>query len=250
MEMKTERPTPAPEVLSAARQWLAPVRERLGHDLVAAYLTGGVLQPDFDPQRRAVNVLVLVRELGLERLDSLASALPRASRPPHLDPLFVTLRQMERSLDVFPIEWTDLRERHWLLEGEDVLGSLVAPATHLRLQIEQELRGKHLRLVQAYLAGAERHERLHAALSDAASGFHTLFRALVRLNGEPTPPTFEALVERVAAIHGLDAVALGGPQRLRAAGRAPSADETRAVFRAFLAQVERLTASVDGLRVP
>jgi hypothetical protein len=164
--------------------------------------------------------------------------------------MVLTLAQVQRSLDVFPIEWLDVRERHFTLAGEPLFDTLEVPQRKLRLQIEQELRGKHLRLMQAYLAGADRHSDLHATLASAASGFHTIFRALLRLHSEPVPGTHDGIVNRLAQLHGLDAAALGGARRMRDLPRAPGSDETRATYLAFLAQIERLTHVVDGFQVP
>jgi hypothetical protein len=250
MTTTLERHEPAHFILTAAQRWLAPVRERLGADFLSAYLTGSAMSPGFDPGKRHVNVLVVTRELPISRLDALAAAVPHSNKPPHIDPMFMTMQQVQRSLDVFPIEWQDLKERHWRLEGVDLFDSLEVPQTYLRLQIEQELRGKHLRLKQEYITGAAHPERLHAALARLASGFHTLFRSLIRLNGEAPPASLERVIARVAEIHDLDANALNGAHRLRALRKHPGAEETRTIYKAFLTQVERLTSAVDGLRVP
>lgn len=249
MTTTLERHEPAPLVLSAAQRWLAPVREKLSENFLSAYITGGALHEGFDPGQRHVNVLVVTQDLPLSQLDATASVITHASKPPHIDPMFLTMQQVQRSLDVFPIEWLDLQERHWVLEGVDLFDSIEVPQTYLRLQVEQELRGKHLRLVQEYLTGAAHPERLHAALARLASGFHTLFRALVRLHGEAAPTSLERTIGRVAELYDLDASALSGAHRMRAQRKHPGGDETRATYRAFLAQIERLVAAVDGLRV-
>jgi hypothetical protein len=249
MTTTVERHEPAHFVLSAAQRWLAPVRERLGDDFLSAYITGGAMNPGFDPGKRHVNVLVVAKDLSLSKLDGVAASVPSSHKPPHIDPLFLTMQQVQRSLDVFPIEWLDLKERHWRLEGVDLFEALEVPDTWLRLQIEQELRGKHLRLLQEYLTGAAHPERLHAALARLASGFHTLFRSLIRLHGEVPPASLERVISRVAEIHALDANALHGAHRLRALRKHPGAEETRTAYKSFLAQVELLTSAVDALRV-
>src|SRR5215475_15666140 len=49
---------PSQEIMVASRQWLAPVREALGHEFLGAYLTGSVLTQGFRPERSSVNILV------------------------------------------------------------------------------------------------------------------------------------------------------------------------------------------------
>ena len=240
---------PAEPVVLAARRWLTPVREQLADKFLSAYITGGALNDGFDPERRHVNVLVVAEELPIGRLEALAAKVPQTKKAPHIDPLFMTHQQIQRSLDVFPIEWLDVQERHYTLDGVDLFTTLDVPQTYLRLQIEQELRGKYLRLTQGFLTGAAHAEHLHGTLARLASGFHTLFRALIRLREEVPPVSLERTIARVAEIYDLDAEALSGAHRMRGQRRHPGVDETRAVYRAFLTQIERLTSAVDGLRL-
>src|SRR5437667_2285636 len=141
---------PPPELLQVSRAWLAPVRNALGNEFLAAYLTGSVLTQGFDPRHSRINTVVIARTLEAEMLDRLRETIPTSRKPPHMEPLFLTQRQIENSLDSFPIEWLEMRERHLLLEGEDVLEAFDVPATYLRLQCEHELRARFIQLRQAY----------------------------------------------------------------------------------------------------
>ncbi|MCC6652705.1 MAG: hypothetical protein IT348_16250 [Candidatus Eisenbacteria bacterium] len=241
---------PPPATLDAARRWLAPVREALGPDFVAAYLTGSVLTQGFDPAHSRINLLVVSRTLDSAALDRVSPAIIVTRKPPHFDPLFMTRDQMMASLDVFPIEWLDLTERHLRLEGEDVFAGVEVPRTYLRLQCEQELRGKHIRLRQEYLASAAHPERLAEVLARLSSGFHTLFRTLLRLRGEEAPASTERVIERVADSFGLDARALLGAHLMRRAAKRPSNDSVRETYRAFLSEIDRLIGAIDTLRLP
>lgn len=246
----TSRIEPPAEVLDAVRGWLAPVRAALGNGFLSAYVTGSVLTTGWDAKHSHVNVLVFARALAPDTLDALAAAAPEKKRAPHIDAMFMTREQALESLDVFPIEWLDVVERHLLLEGEHVLAGIEVPRSFLRLQCEHELRSKALRLRHEYLASAKSPARLTEVLARMASGFHTLFRTLLRLRGEETPAGTEPLVQRIAALWSLDARALLGAHLAKHAGRKAGADEARARYRAFLVEVERLAAAVDGLRVP
>jgi hypothetical protein len=241
---------PSAELLDAARRWLSPVRAALGPGFVSAYVTGSVLTRGFDPAHSHINLLVIARSLEPDVLDGIAAAAPDPRRKPQVDSLFMAQEQVRASLDVFPIEWLDLIERHLLLEGEDVLAGLEVPLTNLRLQCEHELRAKHLRLRHEYLASAKRGERLAEVLVRMASGFHTLFRTLLRLHGEVPPPNTERVVERVAALFSLDATALLGAHAVRYSAGKPDARQARERYRRFLVEIERLASAIDGLRVP
>jgi len=240
---------PEAAILDAARRWLEPVRAALPGSFLSAYLTGSVLMQGFDPARQRVNVLVVSRTLAGDELDRLARAIPVTRQPPHFDPLFLTDEQIRLSLDVFPIEFLELAERHLRLEGDDVLGGITVPRTHLRRQCEQELRGKHLRLRQEYLAAGRDAKRLQHALDALASSFHTQFRTLLRLHGEPVPASLERVIDRLAQLHQLDAEALLGPHLVRHSDGTLTGSEVRERTRRFLAAIESLIRAIDGLQL-
>jgi len=239
---------PAPAILEAARKWLAPVRAALDTEFLSAYLTGSVLTSGFDPQHSRVNVLIVARALGSDVLDRLAAAIPVTKKAPHFEPLFLTKEQVAASMDVFPIELLDMAERHLRLEGDDLFANVDVPRTWLRHQCEHELRGKHIRLRQEYLASGGRVERLREVLTRLASGFHTLFRTLLRLRGEDPPASTERVIERVADLYGLDARALLGAWMVRYS-RKSDGDDVKDLYRRFLVEIERLIAAIDTLRV-
>ena len=241
---------PTQSVLAATRHWLAPVREALGAEFLAAYLHGSVLTQGFDERRSRVNVLVVTRSLNLDILDAVRQVLPGDRRPPHFTPLFLTQRQIEKSLDVFPIEWIDIKERHLLIEGQDVMGGYEVPRSNLRLQLEQELREKLITLRQAYLASAKRPDVLEDVLKAAASSFATLCRSLLRLRGESPPAHTPQVIERVADVFGLDAQGLLAAHLVRYGEGHHKAAERLGLYRRFLVEVERLVNAIDEMRVP
>jgi hypothetical protein len=248
MQTSESRIEPAPVILEAARRWLEPVRGALDTDFLAAYLTGSVLSAGFDPAHSRVNVLVIARTLPSASLDRLAASISATKKAPHFEPLFLAQAQILPSLDVFPMEWLDLIERHLRIEGEDVFSSLQVPRTWLRHQCEHELRGKHIRLRQEYLASSGRTDRLREVLSRFASGFHTLFRTLLRLRGAEPPASTERVIEAVADAYGLEARALLGAWMVRYS-RKSDGDDVKDLYRRFMVEIERLIAAIDTLRV-
>jgi hypothetical protein len=246
-EMRIEPPA---TILDATRQWLTPVREGLGSEFLSAYLTGSVLNQGFDPRTSRVNVLVISRAIDTTVLERLSRVIPVTKKAPHFEPLFMAKRQIEKSLDVFPIEWLEMQERHLLLEGEDVLATLDVPRTYLRLQCEHELRGKHIQLRQALLLNRNRPVELSSVLAAAASSYATLFRTLLRISNEDVPAESSRVIERVADVFRLDAAALLIPHMIRYGGRSLKRDEVAPQFRRFVAEIDRLIAAIDELRLP
>lgn len=240
---------PPPEILEGARRWLESIRAALGPEFLAAYLTGSVLTQSFDPRHSHVNVLVIARALPPEALDAVARGMPAPKKPPQFDGLFFTRGQIDESLDVFPIEWIEIFERHLLIEGEDALAGLEVSRANLRLQLEHELRGKHLQLRQAYLHSGLKAEALTHALKARASSFAALFRTLLRLQGEAAPAETRKVYDRVAELYGLDAQGLISAHLVRYSDRTWKLEEIRAHYLRFMNEIGRLVGSLDDLKV-
>jgi len=244
------RMEPSHAVLTATRLWVQPVREALGAEFLAAYVTGSALHQGFDERRSRVNVLLVSRSLNLDVLDAVRERLPEDRKPPHFHPLFVTPQQIEKSLDVFPIEWIDIRENHLLIEGQDVLGSVEVPRGNLRLQLEHDLRARLVSLRQSYIANPRHPEELGAVLRASASGFATLCRTLLRLRGESPPADAAKVIERVADVFGLSAEGLLAAHLVRYGEHHHKGHELQGFYRRFLIEVERLVNAIDEMRVP
>jgi hypothetical protein len=246
-ELRIEPPA---DQLAAARAWLEPVRTALGVEFVGAYLTGGVLAQGFDPEQSKINLLVVARTMDGDTMERVRTAIPITRKPPHFDPLFLTRRQVEHSLDSFPIEVLEFRERHLCIEGDDFLPGLEVPLHFLRLQCEHELRGKLIQVRQAYLLSARNPEDLVEVLRRAASSYATLFRTLLRLRGESPPANPAQVIGRIASLFRLDAEALLGAHMVRYSTKKYRPEEILTIYRRFLVEVNRLVIAIDALQVP
>jgi hypothetical protein len=116
----------------------------------------------------------------------------RIGTPLLLDPTYI-----ESSLDVFPLEFLDLHLRHVVLFGADPFADLEVADDHLRIEIEEQLRGKMLHLWQAYaeLGGSKRAVR--ALLSSSLQGFEVVLRGMLHLKDTDAGGNGESLIVAV-----------------------------------------------------
>src|SRR5207244_2565454 len=100
-----------------------------------------------------------------------------------------------------------------------------------RRELEQELKGKLVRLRQAYVAFRSEPKRLGPVLVGSAAGFFTMLRTALRLAGRTAPAAPDDLVREAAALIGFEAGAVGDvPARGSSASlcwQRPAADITR-----------------------
>jgi len=199
------------------------------------------------PDRSDVNTLLICDAVDEDLFARLEPAVRGWTRAGHPAPLILTEREWRASADAFPIEYEDMRHAHRVLAGRDPWAGVTVRREDLRRELEQELKGKLVRLRQAYVAFRSEPKRLGPVLVGSAAGFFTMLRTALRLAGRTAPAAPDDLVREAAALIGFDAAELGdvlahvqGRQTLKLGTRDPRAA-------AYLAAVARTAEFVDGL---
>ncbi len=234
--------------MRAAREVAEASKGALGDRLVGASLYGSVASGEFDPAHSDVNIAFVLSDLGATELETLRPLHASWAKRRVTRPLLLSRDGLLRSIDVFPLEYLLIRERHDTLVGEDVFAGLAIDSGALRDQVERTLRGQELGLAWTYLAVASTPSgashwaaRSGTAIAASASG-------LLHLAGEGVPRTRALVAERCATRFGVDAEAL----RLLVACRPGERERVDAVRLLTSAQsiLSRLTAVVEGLDHP
>jgi hypothetical protein len=176
---------------------VAQLRAAFGAELRSVVLYGSAASGEHIAKQSDYNVLVLVDALDVARLDAVGAVVRAWSDAGNPPPFTLTLDEWRRSADIFPMEYSDIQERHRVLHGLSPFdGVRVAPAD-LRRQLESEAMGKLLHLRQGVLAAGGDGRRQLELLEASKSTIMVLFRAMMRLHGE-TPPADTAELCRQA----------------------------------------------------
>ena len=122
-----------------------------GSDLLSIILYGSGARGEYIPQKSDINFLILLSENGIDNLSKAFEVVSRGHKSRVSTPLFLTKNYIQASLDVFPIEFLNLKSYYQVVYGEDVLQGLVIEKKFVRLQCEREIKGKLLQLRQQFL---------------------------------------------------------------------------------------------------
>jgi hypothetical protein len=195
------------------------------------------------------NVLVIVETLALASLRELADVTRRwqdAGNPP---PLTLTVREWQRSSDIFPMEYADILAAHKILHGALPLEGIAVVAADLRLQTEHEAMGKLLRLRRGVMTAGSDRKRQAELLRASLSAFQVIFRAVLRLHGVTPPREANAVARAVATQCGFDAAPF---ERVAALVRGTSIPEheIELVLAGYVQGVESLVAYLDQFTPP
>ena len=160
-----------------------------------------------------LDTVVLLDHVGTADLRALRERVSAWQQLRLSIPLVLDAAHLTNACDVFPLEMLELHDRHRLLDGaDDPFAALAPPALpQLRLELEEQLRGKLLHLRASYVALGGMRDGLEALLQAACATLDVLMRGMLALAGRPRPDT---AADVLRAVSELDGVPLGGLARL------------------------------------
>jgi hypothetical protein len=227
-------------------QFTESVRGALGSRLSSLVVFGAAARRG---TADSVDTLAICDRVDQSLLTALAAAGRAWVKDGHPAPLVFGQAEWTASADAFAIEFSDLKAHHRVLAGRDPWVGVTIDNDDVRRQLEHELRGKVVRLRQAFLATSGEPALLGQAVLASVSGFLTMLRALLRLSGGQAPADRSALIAAAAAQvgTGFDAAAVTALALAARERRAlkPAADDPQ--ITAYLAAVTRTAEYVNGL---
>ncbi|HEY0996008.1 MAG TPA: nucleotidyltransferase domain-containing protein [Gemmatimonadaceae bacterium] len=226
-------------------QLVAQLGGAFGDNLEAAVLYGSAARGENFREQSDLNVLVIVRELDLARLDAASATVRAWVDAGHPAPFILTHEEWRRSADIFPMEYADILDRHRVLAGTPPFEGIVVERGDLRRQLELEAMGKLLHLRKGAMAAAGDAKRQLALLEASRGVVLVIFRATLRLVGEVPAEDSVAVCRQVATLTGLDPAPFERVVRHAKGGGTLSRDETGAVLGTYLKGMETLVQYLD-----
>ncbi|HEY8514392.1 MAG TPA: hypothetical protein VIS07_02645 [Candidatus Binatia bacterium] len=239
---------PAAETARRIEQAAAALAQALGERVVSIAVYGSAAGEEFSPAHSDVNLLLVLREVEFADLRLIGTILAREAREDlrFATPLVVTPAFLRDAADAFPIELDDMRERHRVLHGEDLLAGVRVLPARLREQAERESRSMLLRL-RALAVHRPPDAELQHALAALESALVVVERALLRSSSGERPGRGTALFEAIERHSGVRLRALPRLDALREGREAwPTGADLDDLLAVVLREVEALVRLVDG----
>lgn len=229
------------------KEFVEKIRAAAGTNLGSVILYGSAATGDYNPAFSNLNLFCVLHDSSYPKLRSLAPVVQWWDRQKQPPPLFMTRGELERSTDVFTIEFVDMVQHHQVLWGDDVMDKLKVPMHLHRLQVEYELREKLILLRQHVLLAGDNERRIWELMVRSVASFATLFRHALIALGETAPLTRRDAVTRLASRVGFDPAAI--EQVLDAREHKMDLKKLHAgdILGTYLAAVERVVSAVDAI---
>jgi predicted nucleotidyltransferase len=157
-----------------------------GERLVSIVLYGSAAAGDHDPEFSDYNVLCVLADVTPRELGDSEPIFRWWREKGNPSPLLLSEDEVRTSTDCFPIEFQDIRARHRILAGRDIVAGMDIDTGFYRAYVERELRAKLLRLRQKAAGVQSDRSLLLEMMAASVSTFCILFRhALVLAGHEP-----------------------------------------------------------------
>lgn len=209
---------------------------------ISLLVYGSVARGDWHEGQSDINLLLVVGDTSPTALARLTTAVEEWHRQGFTPPLLIGTDEWRRAVDVFPIEIVDMRLAHRMLAGPDPLADVEVKPADLRHALETALRGKLVRLRQAYVRFASSPMTLGSFVSATLSELLVLLRCMAVMMDRPDGGDAAGTVRQLSDILGDSTEALlemVSHRRDREWGCSPE------LFARYLEAVRRAAEAVD-----
>jgi len=195
------------------------LKEFAAANLECVILFGSAARGDFHQGHSDLNVVCILRSLGVEELGRIAPVVKWwCGEQKEPAPLFFTKEELRHAANVFAIEILDMKRGRRVLFGPDVVAEIEVPMNLHRVQIEHDLRTILLKLRQHYLRAPGDSKELAPVLRKSFSAVLTLLRHVVIAFEEEPPAAAHDIVARASELTGASMAAFEAMLKLRETG--------------------------------
>ncbi len=228
-------------------QLVEKIKKAFGDKVVSVILYGSGADGEVHKDYSDLNVLCVLTQVTSIELAVVGGVFRFWREKGNPSPLLMSMEEVERSTDSFPIEFKDMQANRKILFGKDVIASLTVSTINYRTQIEHELRSKMLRLRQKAAGIWDDDELLGRLMVDSSATFVVLARHALTLSGQPVEWKKRDAITQLKAKFGIDPEPFYTLLDLREGATKKLPVAASQLFDRYLAQIQILVEAVDHL---
>ena len=243
--MSDMKPHPAAE--KRFEPFLEKILESNREKVHSIHLVGSALTPDYDEKHSDVNSILVLHQMDIESLASLAPLGKTYGKKRISAPLIMTPDYIQQSLDVFPIEFLDIQLLHYTCFGNDPFEEIRIDLSDLRRQCERELKVRRIGLCRGYISASGNRRVLTKELIHAFPGYVSLFRGILMLYGKELPLESADVLSGLQSATGIDIEPFGTVLRAKQERSRLSIQQLNTVFDGCYGVVSKLGDTINAL---
>ncbi len=236
-----------PEAQKRWTPFFEEITESGAEEIDSIHITGSALTDDYDPRQSDINSLFILKEMNLRFLKKIAPLGKKYGKKGICAPLLMTHEYICRSLDVFPLEFLNIRKVHLTVSGKDPFEEIEIKTSDLRRQCEREIKVRMIGLRQGFLAASGNRKALAEVFVQSFSGYIPLFRGILVLFGKEAPLENAAILSHLQEVSGVNTGVFRTVYRMKKEGTKLDTEQLSVLFEDYHRNLERLGKIVDEL---
>ncbi len=229
--------------------FLKDILAKYKEGIISIYIIGSAVTKDFHPKYSDINTVIVVKGIEIPFYDFIASLGKRYGKKKIRAPIIMTRDYINRSLEVFPLEFLEMKLIHQLVYGDDVLKDIKIEKADIRLQCERELKGKLQHLCQGYIKAMGNKMTLTDLFVGSLSGYFPLFRGILFLYNHEIPKEKGDVLHAINECCGVDMKVYRNLLDIRSRNFYPPLEALKEVFKNLYRVLDTITKKVDEFRI-
>ncbi|UCF91826.1 MAG: hypothetical protein JSW39_26745 [Desulfobacterales bacterium] len=235
------------EISARFKPFLDEILGRYQDKIHSIHIVGSALTDDYDPQSSDINSVFVLHAMDFVLLAGLAPLGKKYGKKGIAAPLIMTPSYIVNSLDVFPLEFLNIKMLHTTVFGSDIWQGMEIRRPDLRQQCERELKVKLIGLRQGYIASSGNRRLLTDGFVKSFSGYLPLFKGIITLLGREAPPDSDQILATLEEVTGVDTGVFKIVLRLKREKTKSSGEQLNTIFEDYYKAVEKLGEITDAL---
>ncbi|NQT70148.1 MAG: hypothetical protein HQ552_11265 [Desulfobacteraceae bacterium] len=231
------------------KPFLDEILNNYKEEIHSIYIIGSALTKDFDPGQSDINSVFVLNRMDLKFLELVAPLGKKYGKKKVAAPLVMTPEYIMNSLDVFPVEFLNMKLLHSTVFGQDLFQDLEIKPSNLRLQCERELKVRLIGLRQGYLSSSGDAKALREMFINLFSGYAPLFRAIIMLMGKQPPLENEEVLTVLEEVSGLNTAVFKTVLKEKKQKVKSSLTVVNAIFKDYYEATEKLGKITDEIKI-
>jgi len=221
------------------------LKDAYGDQLVSVSLYGSAARGEYAAGHSNIDVVIVLADTSIDSLLKISKFINKRKFA-LVNPLFLTEYYIKRSTDVFPIEFSDMKDNHVVLCGKDVLKDMAIDTKNLRFQCEHEIKSKIINIKRAYIRTIDVRMLKNLLFKSTTSSLH-IMRNLLKLKGTAASYAKGDVVDGISKEFGIDLTPVNKILDAKNRNLKLEREEIRRLFNCLVGILETISDEVDKL---
>lgn len=180
------------------------LKENFGERLKSVFIYGSKSHLENEELNSDINLMVITDKITGEDLKNCSKEIAKWVKAKNPAPIFMGEKEWFSSCDVYAMEYSDIKENHRIIFGEDLICSLEIKKEDIRFQCESETKNLLMRFRSHYLQNANSSfssaKEMKKSITPVIKTCTAIFKAILRIKDINAPKSPYEILNRMCEI--------------------------------------------------